>query len=51
VAYEDDVDARRDGGGRCLGGDFEVDDVVEEPGAEGGDRGGEIASGFVRGVD
>jgi hypothetical protein len=51
VAYEDDVDARCDRGGGRLGGDFEVDDVVEEPGAEGGDGSGEIAAGFVRRVD
>lgn len=51
MAYKDDVHAGRDGGGRRLGGDFEVNDVVEEPCAEGGDGCGEVTTCFVCWVD
>lgn len=45
------MDAGRDGGGGRLGGDFQVNNVVKEPGAERGDSRGEIAAGFIGGVD
>lgn len=51
VADEDDVNARRDGGGGRLGSNFEVDDVVKKPRAEGGDSCGKVTAGFVGGVD
>lgn len=51
MAYKDDVDARCDGWRRRLSGDFEVNDVVEEQCAEGGDGRGEVTACFVCWVD
>lgn len=51
MAYEDDVNTWRDGGGGRLSSNFEVDNVVEKPSAEGGNGCGKVTAGFVGGVD
>lgn len=51
MAAEHDAHRRVDGGRGCALGDFDVDDLFLQPVAEARDGVGEVAAGFVFGVD